>query len=179
MSIVDIQPLTPQERFPLEDISPDNVETLALLLLNRDIVREGSTMADRNSWLYRIGRRTISSVLSRYYEDPTHLSAVHNGIEAFEAMSSLIAPVIDNNVHNNALDIHPTVLQFGASLQENIIHTTYRAADHFDELANAKELIIEQAQRFQPGYEDYSVIGASLVCELVHSVTETMAHKLQ
>lgn len=179
MSILDLSPLSPQESFPFEDVSSDNVDTLALLLLNSDIVREGSTMADTNSWLYRIGRLTISSVISHYYDDGAQLNAVHDGIEVFKAMSSLITPIIDDDVHNNTFEVHPAVLQFGANLQENIVHTTYQATDHFENLPNAKGLVIEHARRFQPGYEDYSVIGASLVCELLYSATETIARKLQ
>jgi hypothetical protein len=162
MSILTVES---QSRFPLEDISSTSADKLELILQNQSMVEKGQQVACSASFLYRVGSKAIEIAIKNLFEEDK-AAALTDGIKTYEAVSSMVRPIIDNSVHNT-IDAHRDIIQMHNDLITNPVDTMIEVSDIFIScLPHTSAAVSERANRFNPFTKDYVIIGAALVYEL-------------
>lgn len=157
MSIITLES---QPGFPLEDLSDGNADKLELLMLNKEIVEQSQRFARMNSYLYKVGNFAIEMAF-RDILSQTGSVAINHGIRAYEAMSALVNPVIDNRIHND-ISVSKNIIELHAELREYPLVAVEDAKENLHHYPNLEGVVLENARRFCPEHLDYVQTGAGL-----------------
>lgn len=154
--------IAPQPNFPHEDLVESNAEILSLLLSNTQILVESHSRSEDAEGLYKILHPRVNSSVGSILTEHHQLSALSEGLVAYEAISAMVVKQID---------IHKTI-QLAAKYGAGITHTqpdtlqdalsvSYKI--FCDNMQNTKEVIQQVTARRYRELGEYAIRGAALM----------------
>ena len=152
--------LSEQNSFPREDLSDANAEILELMMANTDIRETAHTVAERQSWIFRIGHAAISRSIGRQYDAQSALAASNAGVVTFEAITSLV-----DGMHRSG-DMRPankTFLTLANADDSGLSQYIDNALESFlSDMPNTKEVVTNSTRRTHGPLVSYAVLGAAM-----------------
>ncbi|HET8883944.1 MAG TPA: hypothetical protein VFM68_00555 [Candidatus Saccharimonadales bacterium] len=157
--------LEAQNNFPHEDISDSNAEILEMLLQNQTIHESSHKSAEAASILYKMGHQTLLTA-SQIEPELSQSDALSHGISTYEAISALVHPNVDAEVHDS-ITIHPHLKMAYMALRYNFDDETERVYSYFGEnLPRMRQIVETSAERFHKRPREYAIIGAALAHQI-------------
>lgn len=155
--------LESQSDFPREDVTENNADMLELLLLHDATIELSHISAEKISYLYRLGHKTLVITAEPHFDDSQRSAAFSQGIKTFEAIAALIRPDFDISKHGNKPHIDSEIIGTRQHLTDEFMGTVEHVRDQFtSELPRTKTLIGQSATRFCRNYQDYAITGAAV-----------------
>lgn len=152
--------LSPQPRFPREDLTDENASLLELMMANHELLERSHTAVEQLSYLFQVGHKSIRSRASHLFDDTDRIAALDHGITSFEAItamvdgSSMVSDIIP--VHNQALRImHMDETELGSHIDQ--------ALDDFrQQTPRTAEVVRASSSRFHGPLTTYALLGAAM-----------------
>lgn len=148
--------------FPLEDISEQSVDILAMMLSSPELLTNLHNLAERDVRLYRLGHSAITGKISECI-DPSVARAASVGVAVYESMSNLVRQNHENIGFGGILRLK---LYERMTPDETLLHLEACEGPFRRHLPGAAEVVREAATSILDHDIEYAVLGAAAARQL-------------
>ncbi|HEX7484427.1 MAG TPA: hypothetical protein VF281_04745 [Candidatus Saccharimonadales bacterium] len=162
-----------QPNFPKEDLTESNAELFKFLLADLSEVLEHHVVAERSSFLYRLGHPSLVSTVATIISDTDRIKAYEYGIETYESIASLATLRFNRPGHGEIemsqyFSVPQRLMDMTALLEEK----TEQFITNMHNTQAVIESVAESAYRTSSSLARYAITGAAMAYALEIDVTD-------
>ena len=165
-----IPKITPQERFPWgEDLTEENVNSLAVMLSDLTLLRNIHTEAEGAVYFYERTHRALRAAATQLPgEDVNQIARIFNhGVAIYEAMCVMANPVAEHTQRHQPLYVEANARNVSRANGTAWAEALQSAEEELrTKQPGAWEVVREAIERFYPGLGHYGLYGAGIAREL-------------